>query len=225
MNRAENDYPVNGEKIVQGANSEGGDHFTASLGSITSGRLEFVRGATNVTIDTDCATANLYDARFEGPEPRVQAEGGVVTITYPRTFHFSAWRKRTAEITLNGSVPWEIRVRGGVSRLDADLSRLRLSSFEIAGGTSRVELTLPKPAGTVHVRVGGVASNVTIRRPEGVAARVRVGGGASRLSLDEQRIGAIGGETRLESPDYAATVDRYEIEVQGGANNFTVGTL
>src|SRR5215204_5272641 len=169
MNRPENNDPVNGEKIVQRADSEGGDHVTAPLGAITGGRLEFVRGASNVTIHTDYATANLYHARFEGPEPHVRAEGGVVTIEYPRTFHSFDWRKRTAEVTLNGAIPWEIRVRGGASRLDADLSRLRLSFFEVAGGASRVELRLPKPSGTVHLRVGGGASNVTIRRPEGVA--------------------------------------------------------
>ena len=134
-------------------------------------------------------------------------------------------RKPTAEVTLNGSIPWEIRVRGGASRLDADLSGLRLTFFDVAGGASRVALRLPKPSGTVHLRVGGGASNVTIRRPERVAARVRVGGGATKLSLDEQHFGAVGGETRLESPDYATAVDRYEIEVAGGANNLTVGTL
>src|SRR5215216_3122494 len=139
MNRPENNNdPVNGGKIVQGADSEGGDHFTAPLGSITGGRLEFVRGAANVTIHTDSATANLYHARFEGPEPRVRTEGGAMTIEYPRTFHPFDWRKRAAEVMLNAQVPWEIRVRGGASRLDADLSGLHLGSFEVSGGASRV---------------------------------------------------------------------------------------
>ena len=225
MNRPENNDPVSGGNTVQGAGNEGDNHFAAPLGSTTGGRLEFVRGASNVTIHTDYATASLYQVRSEGPEPRVRAEGGVVTIEYPRTFHPFDWRKRTPEVTLNGSIPWEIRVRGGASRLNADLSGLQLSSFEVAGGASRVELRLPKPSGTVHLRVDGGANNVTIHRPEGVAARVRVGGGATKLSLDDQHFGAIGEETRLESLDYATAVDRYEIEVTGGANNLTVGTL
>ncbi len=141
MNRPEKNDPVSSGRTVQGADSEGGNHFTAPLGSTTGGRLEFVRGAANVTIHTESATANLYHARFEGPETRVRAEDGVVTIEYPRTFHLFDWRKRTAEITLNSSIPWEIRVRVGVSRFAADLSRLRLSSFEVEGGASRVEVT------------------------------------------------------------------------------------
>jgi hypothetical protein len=225
MNRPENNEPVSGGNSAQGADNERGDHFAAPLGSITGGRLEFVRGTANLTLRTDHATANLYHARFEGPEPRVRAEAGAVTIDYPRTFHPFDWRTRAAEVTLNGSIPWEIGVRGGASRLDADLRGLRLGSFEVSGGASRVELKLPKPSGTVPIRIAGGASNVAIRRPKGVAARVRVGGGATKLSLDEQRFGAIGGEVRLESTDYATAVPRYEIEVQGGANNLSVGTL
>ena len=48
------------------------------------------------------------------------------------------------------------------------------------------------------------------------------GGGASKLALDDQHFGAIGGETRLESPDYAAAMDRYEITITGGATNVTI---
>ena len=225
MDAPEYNYPVSGGNTTQRAANQGDGPLAAPLGSITGGRLEFVRGASNVTIHTDHATADLYHARSEGPEPTVRAEGGVVTITYPRTFHPFDWRKRTMEVTLNGSILWEIRIRGGASRLDADLSGLRLGAFEVAGGASRVELRLPKPSGTVRLRIGGGASNVIICRPEDVAARVRVGGGATKLSLDEQHLGAIGGETRLESPEYATAVDRYEIEVTGGANNLTVGTL
>ena len=225
MNRPENHESVSGGNTAQGADNGRGDHIAAPLGSITGGQLGFARGAANLTLRVDSSMGDLYHARFEGPEPRVRAEGGAVTIDYPRTFHPFDWRTRAAEVMLNAQVLWEIGVRGGASRLDADLSRLCLASFDVSGGASRVELTLPKPSGTVHFRIAGGASNVAIRRPEGVAAQVRVGGGATKLSLDEQRFGAIGGDVRLESPDYATAVHRYEIEVQGGANNLTVGTL
>lgn len=50
------------------------------------------------------------------------------------------------------------------------------------------------------------------------------GGGASKLVLGDQRFGAVGGETRLASPDYAAAKDRYEISITGGASHVTVST-
>ena len=63
---------------------------------------------------------------------------------------------------------------------------------------------------------------MTIHRPEGVAARAHVVGGATNLTFGEKHFGAIGGDVNLQSPDYDAT-NRYDIEVTGGANNLTIG--
>jgi hypothetical protein len=99
---------------------------------------------------------------------------------------------------------------------------LELRSLEIKGGASKVELTLPPPSGTIPLRVLGGAESMTVRRPKGVAARVRVSGGASGLVLDEQRHGAVGGETSLQSPDYEHARDRYDIEVFCGVSGLTI---
>jgi hypothetical protein len=196
----------------------------APPGSIMYGHLQFVRGAANVTLRVDSSMGDLYRAQFEGPAPEVRTQEGAVTVRYPRIFHPFDWRKRAAEVTLNGSIPWRIEFRGGLSKLDADLSILRLGSFEIVGGAREVAVTLPRPSGTVSVRVSGGASDVTIHRPVSVATRVSVGRGASKLALDDQHFGAIGGETRLQTPDYESSADRYDIEVSGGASKLTVDT-
>jgi hypothetical protein len=205
-------------------NNPGGGGFSAPLGAASSGRLQFVRGAANVVLRVDSSIDDLYRARFDGPPPEVHARDGAVTIRYPRTFHPFDWRRRTAEVTLNPAIPWQIEFHGGLSGLDADLSVLELGSFEVTGGASGVAVTLPRPSGTVSVRVTGGASDVTIHRPEGVAARIRVGRGVSELAFDEQRFGAIGGETRLQTPGYDGAADRYDVEVAGGASKLSVGT-
>jgi hypothetical protein len=199
-------------------------NYAAPLGTASSGRLEFARGAANVALRVDSSMGDLYRARFDGPSPEVDAQDGAVTIRYPRTFHPFDWRKRAAGVTLNGSIPWQVEFRGGLSRLDADLRDLRLGSFGIIGGASGVAVRLPGPSGTVSVRVSGGASDVTIHRPAGVAARVRVGRGASKLTLDEQHFGAIGGKSSLHTPDYEGATDRYDIEVSGGASKLTIDT-
>lgn len=202
----------------------GAKDYTVPLGSITHGRLQFTRGAANVTLRVDYSMGDLYRARFDGPPPEVHAQDGAVTIRYPRTFHPFDWRNRTAEVTLNPAIPWQIEFHGGLSRLDADLSVLELGSFEVTGGASGVAVTLPRPSGTVSVRVSGGASDVSIHRPEGVAARIRVGRGVSKLAFDEQRFGAIGGETRLQTIDYDGAADRYDLEVTGGASKLSIDT-
>ena len=200
----------------------GAKDYTVALGSITHGRLQFSRGAANVVLRAGSSMGDLYRTRFDGPPPEVHARNGAVTIRYPRTFHPFDWRKRTAEVTLNPAIPWQIEFHGGLSTLDADLSVLELGSFEVTGGASGVAVTLPRPSGTVSVRVSGGASDVSIHRPEGVAARIRVGRGVSKLAFDEQRFGAIGGETRLQTNDYDGATDRYDVEVTGGASKLSI---
>lgn len=198
--------------------------YAAPLGSTTIGRLEFVYGAANVAIRSDAEMEHLYRAHFEGAAPEVRLEDGTVTVRYSWRFRPFDLRGQSGEVTLNGSVPWRIAVGGGLSELDADLGGIRLDSFEVEGGVSRIELTLAEPSGTIPVRIDGGASNVTIRRPKGVAASVIVGGGASELALDDQHLGAVGGETRLESSGYAGATDRYEITITSGASDVAVVT-
>jgi hypothetical protein len=123
---------------------------------------------------------------------------------------------------LNARIPWDIEVRGGASRLIADLRELRLGSLGIYGGASRLEVMLPTPSGTAAVTILGGASNVAIRRPEGVATRLRVGGGATLLGFDDRRIGAAGGELDLRSRDYDGATGRYDVTITGGANSVTI---
>ena len=104
------------------------------------------------------------------------------------------------------------------------LGVLAIRSLEIKGGARETILALPHPPGTVTLRVFGGASDLTIHRPEGVAARILVRDGSSKLAFDEQHFGAIGGETRWQSPDYEGAADRYNIEVFGGANGLTIYT-
>jgi len=149
----------------------------------------------------------------------------IVTIVYPR-FPASDWlndrSERHAEVALNARIPWDVEVRGGASRLLADLRRLRLGSLKVDGGASRLEVVLPALPGTVSVIILGGASNVVIRRPTGVAARLRVDGGATNLKFDDRHICAAGGELNLQSRDYDGATDRYDIAVTGGANNLSI---
>jgi hypothetical protein len=202
-----------------------GDHFAAPLGLSRSGRLRFTNGAHRIIIQADSRLRGLYRARFGDRMPNVEARRGIVTIQYSR-FTGGDWlndrSERPAEVELNASIPWDVELSGGTSRLTADLSRLRLGSLKVDGGASRLEVVLPDPSDIVTVVILGGASNVAIRRPEGVAARLRVDGGATNLRFDDRHIGAAGGELDLQSGDYDGAVDRYAIAISGGANNLSI---
>jgi hypothetical protein len=195
------------------------EELAAPLGSVAMGRLVFVRGAVHLTIGVDASMKDLYRARFEGKMPDVRVDGGTVTVKYRPSLH-----RTSGEITLSGQVPWAIKARMGMSDVVADLQGLELTGLEISGGVSRLEVRLPRPKATVPVRVGAGASDVELVRPAGVPVRVRIGGGGSKLAIDDLHLGAAGGKTDWQSPDYELVEGRYDIEIGAGASKVTVRT-
>src|SRR5262252_8638843 len=176
---------------------DGGSDFSAPLAGVSAGRLEFRRGASRVTIRGE-AMEELFRAHFDGPVPEVAVDGGTVAIRY-RPLSSADWASflwtpddHRADIVLNSALPWDLEVRGGVSRLDANLSGLRLAGFEIRGGASNVELVLDEPRGI------------------------------GKLALDDQRFGAVGGQTRVTTGAWRQATAGYDIEIAGGASHLTV---
>ena len=186
----------------------------APLGSARSWQLRLVRAA-NLTIATDPALADLYRTRFEGAPPKVRVRGGVVAVEYGPRFRPANWGRQAAELTLNPSVGWRIEAPKGLEGLRADLRAIQLLGLEVQHATSKAEVTLARPVGTVLLRFGG-ASEVTIHRPTGTAARVQVTGGASRVSFDDQFYKAVGGEASWTTSDFEQATDRYDIDFSRG---------
>jgi class 3 adenylate cyclase len=190
-----------------------------------SWRLQLVRAA-GVTIAADPSLREPYQARFQGPAPKVEVGDGTVAIEY-RRHRFPPFDTRTdaSTVTLNGSVPWLIEARGGLAHVTAGLDTLQPLGFEVRGGARAVVLRPPRPWGAVPVRLLNGASDVAVHRPAGVGARVEVNGGSQNLTLDDQRFGAVGGQTIWQSADYETAANRYEILILRGARAVTVDTV
>lgn len=186
--------------------------LTAPLGAVENGHLVFTRGASHLTIGVDASMDDLFRARFQGKVPEFGVDGGTVSVRYRPSFH-----PPRGNLTLSGRVPWAIDVRWGMSDIVADLEDLELTHLEISGGASRLEVRLPRPRGSVRIRVGGGATHVELIRPEGVPVRVHVGAGTSRLTIDDVAI-ENGLRTDRKTPEYDAAKERYDIEIGAGAS-------
>ena len=162
------------------------------------GRLRFRRGLDGVELTANPMLDDLLHGWWRR-EPDVTTDGGAVTVTYPRRW-WPRWAPQLGkdDIALNPSVPWEISVEGGVHRVGADFSLLKLRSFKVGGAASRLALVLGKPEGEVQIDIAS-ADRVTIRRPRTVEVRVRIASGASQVVVDDQTYNAIGGETVLNT--------------------------
>lgn len=239
---------VSGEAARLRAAARGGfvaDEYLAPVSGATHGRLAFASGAPRLAMNLSpfgpeanariimetsasrlefrgaAAPDQLIRASFDGPRPDVQASGGTATIKYRRKA-IAAFSSRAARIALNGTIPWTIELEGGVTDLTGSLAGIQLERLDVEGGANHIKLELPAPAGSVAVRVRGVASDARFVRPAGVPVSVRVGGGVSRLRIDEQRYERLAGDRRFTSDAFLGSADRYEIEVLGGASEIRV---
>jgi len=201
------------------------EQFSAPLGGVSVGRLEFTKGASKVRIGSDTELTELYRAEFEGGTPDVRVDGGTVSIGSKRRFRPFDWRGAVSNIWLTDKVPWELNMKGGMWELRADLRGLVLHELTLGGGASDVEVWLPAPTRLVPIRVSGGASHVRMHRPKGTALRAEITGGASQLVFDGQSLGSIGGRNHLESAGFADAQERYEVRFSGGASQLEINTI
>jgi hypothetical protein len=189
--------------------------------SVTN-RLRLTPGAVSVALSSRGTMTGLFETKFTGQSPRVTSDQTSVQIDYG---HFNPidWRKKSTTLVLNATNPWDIAFDGGVSRCTADLSGLGLRSMKIGSGANHLALVLPQPQGTVQITIDGGAHELSILRPANIPLQLEVNGGTSKLRLDDEEYGAIGGKLRTHTNLYDSATDRYEILIAGGASHIVIG--
>ncbi len=193
---------------------------SAPLGGLDAARLTFRAGAQDLRLRPSRSVTDLYRGRFDGATPQVRVRDGRVLVQY-RGIPFD-WRKRTASLALNTTIPWTIDLVGGIQRLEADLREIDLRRFELTGGTERVQLELGRPTGEVQIRLVGGASSIRFERPADVPVRLHLKGGTNAIRLDGAAMGSKGGDLTVETRGDARAKDRYSIEVVGGSKSIEV---
>ncbi len=195
--------------------------FSAPLEGLSRGRL-VVSSCAWLTLRASEEMVELFQACFEGPAPNVTARNGLVTLRYPRRLLGLGGEQRRAVVTLSCAIPWQIVIQSGGSEITAELSGLDLTSFEITGGGSMIHLKLPVPSGVVPIRISGGGSEITVRRPAGVAARAHLKGWGSAFVVDDQT--HMSSDGWWQSSDFASTAPYYNIEVASTGSMVTIAS-
>jgi hypothetical protein len=89
-------------------------------------------------------------------------------------------------------------------------------------GTDLLDVSLPKPAGTLPFLLAGGASQFLLSLPGGVPAQVTAVGGASFISIDGQNLTGVAGGTVLGSPGWTTATSRFYIDATSGFSRLTV---
>jgi hypothetical protein len=125
-------------------------------------------------------------------------------------------------VVLNSAVTWSLDLAGGTQLTKVDLRGGKVAGIAVMAGSDTLDMSLPRPAGTLPLLLAGGVSQFLLSLPAGVPAQVRVGGGASFVSLDDQHLTGMAGGTVVTSPGWAAATARYDIDATSGFSRLAV---
>ena len=126
------------------------------------------------------------------------------------------------KVVLNSAVTWSLDLAGGTQRTQADLRGGKVAGVAVMAGSAVLDVSLPRPSGTLPFLLAGGVSQFRLSLPGGVPVQVTVGGGASSVSVDDQKLTGIAGGTVLTPPGWASATSRFDIDAISGFSQLTV---
>jgi hypothetical protein len=125
-------------------------------------------------------------------------------------------------VVLNSAVTWSLDLAGGTQRTQVDLRGGKVAGVAVMAGSAVLDVSLPRPSGTLPFLLAGGVSQFRLSLPGGVPVQVTVGGGASSVSVDDQKLTGIAGGTVLTPPGWASATSRFDIDAISGFSQLTV---
>jgi hypothetical protein len=126
-------------------------------------------------------------------------------------------------VLLNADVRWSMRITGGVRAGVFDLGAAKVDEVDFAGGAARIDLTLPRPAGTLPVRLSGGVNRFEVSTDQGVPVRVRTRRGAGQVKLDGRTDDGVARGASFLSPDWNGSRNRIDLDAVAGVGTLRVG--
>jgi hypothetical protein len=186
----------------------------------SAGEFELVSDASVVNL----RTGDLGDAMYRVTAPKgssvrpvTKVDGNRVQLTLADT-----GTKGTAavDVTLNAAVQWNLRVTGGLKTGVLDLSGAKLRGVDLRGDATRIDLTLPRPDGTLTIRMTGGINRFRIHTADRTPARVRAQRGAGKVTLYDLVEDGVRRGQSVTSPTFDRSTDRIDVQAVAG-----MGTL
>ena len=126
------------------------------------------------------------------------------------------------KVVLNSAVTWSLDLAGGAQRTQVDLRGGKVAGVAVMAGSAVLDMSLPRPSGTLPFLLAGGVSQFRLSLPGGVPVQVAVGGGASFVSVDGQKLTGIAGGTVLTPPGWTSATSRFAVNATSGFSQLTV---
>jgi hypothetical protein len=203
---------------------ETAEKFSVPLQGAQRGVLAIHHGAGRIDLRAGASPGDfLTGVSGMGMKQSTRLNDGTLEVTIeagPSFLPFIGPESGAWEYRLSNEVPLTIKVEAGASRLDLDLTDLRVTDLSFDGGASSMNVSLPARVEHVHVDIDAGAAHIDLRVPEGVALRFR-GTSVGSLEVDESRFPRR--ESGLyQSADYDSAAYHADVTLDGGATSVRV---
>jgi hypothetical protein len=126
------------------------------------------------------------------------------------------------DVVVNADVAWALRTVGGAQDLRIDMTGGHTDSIEFAGGASRIEVALAKPAGPTPVTMTGGVDQFAVTLPAGTPVRVAAASGAGQVTLDGQTHQGVGGGQVFTAGGWQDGGAGVDVQARAGAGGITI---
>jgi hypothetical protein len=149
----------------------------------------------------------------------VDSAGGAAAL-----IDLSATDAPAVTVTLNAAVSWRLDLAGGTKRTVADLRGGQVAGIAVTKGSDVIDLTLPRPRGSVPIRLAAGASQFLLSLPGGVPVRQTAARGAGEVSLAGRDHAHVAIGAVFMTPGWAAGATGFDIDATAGAARVAVTT-
>ena len=202
----------------------------AKRGDVT---LDFGAGDLSLSsLDTESAqlaTGILTYSGSRGPaEVNSDLDGDTMELDIKQqNERFSTWfgsnhGRANWDIMLNPTVPLDLDVNAGASKVNLNLEGLQVSSLKLDVGASDTTVIFPAKGPSTNAEIDAGAAQVRVVIPEGVATRIDVSSAASSVNIPEARFTKKG--DTYETQGYSTAERKLTISLDAGAANIDVET-
>ena len=199
---------------------------SASRGGLTRAALKVTAGMPflDVSMGTLGGTLLRVSTPDDAPVRPVLSGSGLIVLSLAGASapHGPASSGSAVKVVLNSAVTWSLDLAGGTRQTVADLRGGKVAGVAVMAGSAELDVSLPRPAGTMPFLLAGGVSQFRLGLPGGVPAQVTVGGGASFVSVDDQNLTGIAGGTVLTPPGWGTATARFDIDATSGFSRLTV---
>jgi hypothetical protein len=205
-----------------GTDGRGAREVTGPRDERADATVELLSGVTAVNVRAVDLGGPLYRVRTPSGSrhvPQVTFDDGLVQVQVGDSGRPGS---STVEIELASATRWRVRLLGGATQQTVDLAAGRVSEVAFVGGAASIDLTLPKPSGTVPVRMVSGVATWAVHVPERAPVQLFVGSGAGTVTIDGATRTGLSAGTTITGDGWAAASDRYDLIASGGMSTFTL---